>query len=139
MADAGSAEVVRRRQGSRRARQQPGRRQRVYLALTDRELAVLEEAAGRAGLARGAYAAQAVLAAAGGDPASPVTPQREALRELVRASGLVRRIGVNLNQEVARGNATGQRSADLMACARACLRYAERLDAAAEHVRKTIR
>ena len=41
------------------------------------------------------------------------TPLREILRELIRASGLVRRIGVNLNQAVAKLNATGQRSGDL--------------------------
>jgi len=35
---------------------------------------------------------------------------RELLGELIRASGLVRRIGVNLNQAVAKLNATGQRS-----------------------------
>jgi hypothetical protein len=44
--------------------------------------------------------------AAGGDPASPVAPLREALRELVRACGLARKIGGNLNHAVARLNAT---------------------------------
>ena len=35
------------------------------------------------------------------------TPLREALVELMSASGLVRRVGTNLNQAVARLNATG--------------------------------
>lgn len=100
---------------------------------------MVEEAAGRAGLANGAYAAQVVLAAAGGDHSGPLSSQREALRELVRASGLARRIGINLNQAVARLNATGQRSGDLLPYARECLLRVERLDAAAEQVRKMIR
>ena len=75
-----------------------------------------------AGLARGACVAQVVLAAAEGTDSGPLTPQREALRELVRASGLARRIGINLNQAVARLNATGQRSGDLLPYARECLR-----------------
>ena len=132
--DAGSG---RRGQGSRRPRQQ-GRRYRVHFSLTAGELAAVEEAAGRAGLARGAYAAQVVLAAAGGTTAGPEAPAREALRELVRASGLVRRIGVNLNQAVAKLNATGQRSGDLLPYAAESLRRARMLDAAAEQVRKTI-
>ncbi len=35
-------------------------------------------------------------------------PLREALEEVMNAAGLVRRIGTNLNQAVARLNATGQ-------------------------------
>jgi hypothetical protein len=124
-------------QGSRRPRQQ-GRRYRVHFSLTAGELAAVEEAAGRAGLARGAYAAQVVLAAAGGTSTGPESPAREALRELIRASGLVRRIGVNLNQAVAKLNATGQRPGDLLPYAAESLRRARMLDAAAEQVRKTI-
>ena len=63
----------------------------------------------------------------------------EALGELVRAAGLVRRIGVNLNQAVAKLNATGQRSGDLLPYARESLRRAEMLTAAAEDVRKALR
>jgi hypothetical protein len=140
MTETGSSEDARRgRQGARRPRQQPGRRYRVHFSLTEHELAAVEEAAARAGLARGAYAAQVVLDAADGTGGGPLTPQRQALRELVRASGLAHRIGVNLNQAVARLNATGQRSGDLLPYARECLRRVQRLDAAAEQVRKTIR
>jgi hypothetical protein len=140
MAETGSSDEGRRgKQGSRRPRQQPGRRYRVHFSLTEHELAAVEEAAARAGLARGAYAAQVVLAAAEGTSGGPLTPEREALRELVRASGLARRIGVNLNQAVTRLNATGQRSGDLLPYARECLRRVQRLDSAAEQVRKTIR
>lgn len=139
MADTGSGHDGRKSQGSRRRRQQPGRRYRVHISLTAQELASVEEAATRAGLARGAYAAQVVLAAAEGTSSGPQTPQREALRELIQASGLARRIGINLNQAVARLNATGQQSGDLLPYARECLRRVQRLDAAAEQVRKTIK
>jgi hypothetical protein len=61
------------------------------------------------------------------------------LRELYRAAGLVRRIGVNLNQAVAKLNATGQRSDDLLPYAAESIRRAERLDAVAEEIRKALR
>jgi hypothetical protein len=126
-------------QGARRARQGERRERKVEFSLTGREFAALEAAAGRAGLARGAYAAQVVLAAACGTGPGADRLPREALAELARAAGLVRRIGVNLNQAVAKLNATGQWSGDLAAYAAESLRRAERLDAAAEQVRKTIR
>jgi hypothetical protein len=66
------------------------------------------------------------------------TPFREALGEFIRAAGLVRRIGVNLNQAVAKLNTTGQRSGDLLPYAAACLRRVDRLDAAAEEIRKRL-
>ena len=75
-------------QGSRRPRQQARRCHRVEFSLTADEFAALEGAAGRAGLARGAYAAQVVLGHATGSGAGPEAPDREALRELVRAAGL---------------------------------------------------
>jgi hypothetical protein len=111
----------------------------VHFSLTAQEFAALEAAAQRAGLARGAYAAQVVVAAAEGTGAGPDAPLREALRELIRASGLVRRIGTNLNQAVAKLNATGQRSGDLLPYAAESTRRAARLDAAADQVRKTLR
>ena len=51
-------------QGRRRARQPVPRTRRVEVTLTGEEYAVIEAAARRAGLARRAYIAQAVLAAA---------------------------------------------------------------------------
>ena len=52
------------------------------------------------------------MARSGGLP--PDCPHRQALSEFIRAAGLVRRIGVNLNQAVAKLNATCQRSGDLL-------------------------
>lgn len=79
-----------------------------------------------------------LAAARGGTPVAG-DPFRAALGELIRAAGLVRRIGVNLNQAVAKLNATGQRSGDLVPYAVESLRRVERLDAAAEQVRKRLR
>jgi hypothetical protein len=126
-------------QGSRRARQQGRRCHRVEFSLTAGEFAALQDAAGRAGLARGAYAAQVVLGHVNGSDSGPQAPDREALRELVRAAGLAHKIGVLLNQAVAKLNATGQRPGELEECARICLRRVVNMDAAAEEVRKTIR
>jgi hypothetical protein len=56
---------------------------------------------------KGAYAAQIVLAAARSGTSPGEFPLRETLGEFMRAAGLVRRIGVNLNQAVAKLNATG--------------------------------
>ena len=111
----------------------------MRFGLTDEEFDELDAAAAQAGLAKGAYAAQATLAAARGTTSAADSPLRQALVELIRAAGLVRRIGVNLNQAVAKLNATGQRSADLLPYAAESLRRAERLDAAAEQVRRRLR
>jgi hypothetical protein len=56
----------------------------------------------------------------------------------MRATGLVRRIGVDLNQAVARLNATGQRGDDLGPTAQLCGRVIQWLDEAAEQVRRSI-
>ena len=69
----------------------------VKFFLAEEELAELDDAARRAGLARGAFAAEAALAAARGRPLRAGSPVREALVELMTAAGLVRRVGANLN------------------------------------------
>ena len=115
-------------QGSRRPRQQAKRSRRVGFSLTGEEYVLLEAAAGRAGRATAAYAAEAALMAAQGRSMEQDTLLHELLRELMRASGLVRRIGVNLNQAVAKLNATGQRSGDLAPYAAESFRRAERVE-----------
>jgi hypothetical protein len=122
----------------RRSRQAAPRLRLVKFFLTDDELAELDEAAGQAGLARGAFAAEVTMAAARGYSARISAPLREALVELMAAAGLVRRIGTNLNQAVARLNATGQRGEDLLPAAQFCVRVIRRLDEAAEHVRRNV-
>jgi hypothetical protein len=122
----------------RRTRQLAKRSRTVRFDLSDEEFRELGDAAERAGLAKGAFAAQAALYVARRETVPGDSPVRDALGELMRAAGLVRRIGVNLNQAVARLNATGQRSGDLLPYAVESLRRAERLDRAAEDVRKSI-
>jgi hypothetical protein len=123
----------------RRPREEAPRARTVRFDLTEAEFDELAQAAARAGLARGAYAAEAALAAARGVAAAPGEAFREALAEMITASSLVRRIGVNLNQAVAKLNSTGQLPGDLNPCAQACMRRVARLDAAAEQLRKIIR
>jgi hypothetical protein len=126
-------EVVRRR-----SRQAAPRPKVVQFSLTEDEFAEVSGAAERCGLARGAFAAEASLAAARGVQARAASPLREALGELMAAAGLVRRIGVNLNQAIVRLNSTGQRGEDLMPAAEFCVRVIRRMDEAAEHVRRNV-
>jgi hypothetical protein len=123
----------------RRSRQSAARVRSVRFGLTEQEYSEVGAAATHAGLAKGAYAAQATLMAARGMINPADAPLRQALTELIRAAGLVRRIGVNLNQAVAKLNATGQRSADLLPYAVESMRRAARLDDAAETVRRRLR
>ena len=122
----------------RRSRQTVPRPKVVQFSLTQEEFAEVSSAAERCGLARGAFAAEATLAVARGVQARAVSPLREALSELMAAAGLVRRIGTNLNQAVARLNSTGQRGEDLEPAAEFCVRVIRRMDEAAEHVRRNI-
>jgi hypothetical protein len=127
-------------QGRRRARQPVPRTRVVEFTLTGEEYAILVEAARRAGMARRAYAAQAALdAAANGTTISGQDPLELILIELMRAAGLVHRIATNLNQAVAKLNATGQATGDLPAYAAGSLRRAGHIDAVADAVRKTLR
>jgi len=126
-------------QGRRRARQPVPRTRRVEFTLTGEEYAVVVAAAGRAGLARRAYAAQAALAAAAnGTSASDRESLGQALIELMRAAGLVRRIATNINQAVAMLNATGQPTGDLPRYAAESIRRADHIDELANAVRKAL-
>ena len=122
----------------RRSRQAVPRPKLVQFTLTLEEFDEVSHAAERAGMARGAYAADVTLAAARGVPDRASSPLREVLGELMAAAGLVRRIGTNFNQAVAKLNATGQRGEDLLPSAQFCVRAVHRLDEAAEQVRRSI-
>ena len=128
------ASTVRRR----RSRQAVSRPKVVQFSLTEEEFEEVSASAAQSGMARGAFAAEATLAAARGVSARASSPLREALVELMAAAGLVRRVGTNLNQAVARLNATGQRSDDLLPAAQFCVRVIRRLDEAAEQLRRSV-
>ena len=80
----------------RRSRATQPRPRVVQFSLTEVEFDQVSGAAAQAGLARGAFAAQVTLAAVRGVQARAGSPLWEALRELMSAAGLVRRIGTNL-------------------------------------------
>jgi hypothetical protein len=112
----------------------------VEFTLSGEEYAVLVEAAGRAGMARRAYAATAVLdAAVNGTTVSGQDPLELVLIELMDAAGLVRRIATNLYQAVAKLNATGQPAGDLPGYAAESTRRADHIDAVADAVRQALR
>ncbi len=67
---------------------------------------------------------------------TPDAPLCDAFHALDRAALLVRKIGVNLNQAVAKLNKTGQWSGDLVPYAEESDRRAARLEAAGEDLRK---
>ncbi len=135
----GSSEPVNSGQGRRRARQEVPRTRRVEFTLTGEEYAVVVAAARRAGLARAAYAAQAAMtAAANGGYLGGHDPLGQVLIELMRAAGLVRRIGSNLNQAVAKLNATGQPTGDLPGYAAESIRRADHIDEVADAVCKAL-
>lgn len=79
----------------------------VWFSVTQEDFGLLSSATTRAGMARGAFAAEVTLAATSGALAQGAPPLRETLDELMAAAGLVRRIGTNLNQAVAKLNRTG--------------------------------
>jgi hypothetical protein len=122
----------------RRSRMGAARSRVVQFSLSEEEFGEVSAAAGRRGLARGAFAAEAALASARGTPGRVWSPLREALAEVMTAAGLVRRAGTNLNQAVARLNATGQEGGDLVPAARFCVRVVARLDETAGQLRRAI-
>ena len=122
----------------RRSREAVSRPKVVQFSLTEEEFVLVCRAAARAGLARGAFAADVTLAVARGVLSRAGSPVREALAELMAAAGLGRRVGTNLNQAVARLNATGLRGDDLLPAAQFCVRVIRRLVEAAEQLRRSV-
>ena len=122
----------------RRSRQAVSRPRVVQFSLTEEEFEEVSAAAEQSGMARGAFAAEAALASARGDEPRVCSSLREALAELITAAGLVRRAGTNLNQAVAKLNATGQRGEDLLPAAQFCARVIRRLDETAEQLRRAV-
>lgn len=121
---AGAGKARRRRKAEPRARV-------VKVRFSEEEYATVADAARREGWAFGAFAAQATLAAARGAPYTLTGEVRVALTTLMETSRRVNKVGVNLNQAVAKLNATGQRCEDLGPIAAYCARVVAHLDEAA--------
>ena len=79
-----------------------------------------------------------LAAAANGGPPGDRESLRRALIELMRAAGLVRRIGTNLSQAAAKLDATGQPAGDLPGYAAGTIRRAGHIDEVADAVRKAL-
>jgi hypothetical protein len=79
-----------------------------------------------------------LAAAANGGPPGDRESLRRVLIELMRAAGLVRRIGTNINQAAAKLNATGQPPGNLPGYATGIIRRADHIDAVADTVRKAL-
>jgi hypothetical protein len=109
----------------------------VRFSLSDEEHALVRAAAAGERLAVGAYAAQAVLAAARGSALPQYALLREALATVMHAAQQVRRIGVNLNQAVAASNA-GEPPPQLQRYAEVAARATSNLDALAQEVRRCL-
>lgn len=122
--------------GARRRREVRPRSRVVKFRLSEAEYAAVAEAACREGWACGAFVAHVVLAAVRGAPYARTGDAREVLKTLMQAAGQVQKVGVNLNQAVAKLNTTGQRSDDLGPIAAYCARVLTRLDEAAVELRK---
>ncbi len=126
------------RGGGRRTRGQERREHPVTVKLSAAEKATLAGAADRAGMALAAYLCEAAMDAAEHRAVLVPVLQREMLAELMRVAGLARRIGVNLNQAVARLNATGEPGLDLGPSAAHCTRVLGHIDEAAELIRRRL-
>jgi hypothetical protein len=80
-----------------------------------------------------------LAAAANGGPLGDRESLRRALIELMRAAGLVRRIGTNINQAVAKLNAIGAARWKPAGYATGTIRRADHIDQVADAVRKALR
>lgn len=126
--------------GRKRARRADGkaREHRLALRLDDNELAVVAEAAARAGLTPTGYAAAAALSAARGTLA-PGAPTRDVLLQLVQARTALGKIGANLNQLAAAANSGEMPAApQLLAYFRRVQDIALAVEAAAADVRRRL-
>ncbi len=102
------------------------------MRLADEELAVIELAAGRAGLTPTGYVGAVALAAADGTVPPVPSQSRQALGELMAARAQVRRFGGNVNQAVAALHSTGGAPEWLGQAVQLTARAVARVDAAAE-------
>ncbi len=124
--------------GGRRSRGQVPREPAFKIKLAPAEKAAVRAAAARAGMAPGAFAAQAVVDVAEDWVRPGPAVRRELQAELTDLVHLVYRAGVNINQAVARLNATGQPGPDLKPAAESCMRTVRRADEAIQLLRREL-
>ena len=123
----------------RRSRGRVPREPAFTIKLAPAEKAAVRAAAGRAGLAPGAFAAQAVVDVAEDWVRPGPAVRRELQDQLADLVHQVYRAGVNLNHAVARLHATGQPGPDLEPAAEFCMRTVRRADETIELLRRELR
>ena len=125
--------------GSYRTRTGEQRRPRIQLWLTSAEWDTASAAAARAGMAPGAFAAQALLDVAEYRTVYLPEVRRQMIVAMMQAAGQVSRIGTTLDQAVTDLEATGAPGPDLDPAAHDWARVLRLLDEACELVRRRLR
>ena len=125
--------------GSYRTRTGEQRRPRIQLWLTSAEWDTASAAAARAGMAPGAFAAQALLDVAEYRTVYLPEMRRQMIVAMMQAAGQVSRIGTTLDQAVTDLEATGAPGPDLDPAAHDWARVLRLLDEACELVRRRLR
>ena len=125
--------------GSYRTRTGEQRRPRIQLWLTSAEWDTVSAAAARAGMAPGAYAAQALLDVAEYRTMYLPEMRRQMIVAMMQAAAQVSRIGATLDPAVAQLKATGVPGPDLESAAHDWARVLHLLDEAGELVRRRLR
>lgn len=125
--------------GAYRARAGERRQRRLAVKLTSAEWATVSAAAERAGMAPGAYAAQALLDAAEYRTVNLPQLRQQMVVALMQAAAHVGRIGTSLDLAVTQLQASGTPGPDLEPAARHCARVVHVVDEAAELVRRRLR
>ena len=125
--------------GSYRTRTGEQRRPRIQLWLTPAEWDTASAAAARAGMAPGAYAAQALLDVAEYRTVYLPEMRRQMIVAMMQAAAQVSRIGTTLDPAVAQLKATGAPGPDLDPAAHDWARVLRLLDEACELVRRRLR
>ncbi len=121
-----------------RTRGEERRDQRFELKLSAAERMVLAAAAHRAGLTLAAYLVQAGMDVAEHRAAPVGAVQREMLADLFRLIGEVNRVRTHLGQAVARLDSDGAPGPDLERAVGYCMRAVQRVDEAAQLVRRRL-
>jgi len=122
--------------GAYRTRAGQRRQPRVRVWLTPAEWDTVTAAAARAGMAPGAYAAQALLDVAERRTVNLSQLRREMVVALMQAAAHVGRVGTSLDEAVAQLKASGTPGPELEHAARHCTRVLHLVDDAAELVRR---
>ena len=125
--------------GSYRTRTGEQRRPRIQLLLTSAEWDTASAAAARAGMAPGAYAAQALLDVAEYRTAHLPEMRRQMIVAMMQAAAQVSRIGTILDPAAAQLEATSAHGPDLDPAAHDWARVLRLLDEACELVRRRLR